>query len=136
MSLKSMSIAIPLSLALSKSNSTFEKLLLMLNVTHSNKFIRNVGPTVFANNTSNSITSLKCCSMCGTIRDCEVWEVSPPNWNLKNCKYCGNLSLEKTCYLCQITHPRLRRQRQEELKALKSNLLNTSTPNTEAHKRW
>jgi hypothetical protein len=72
MSLKSMSIAIPLSLALSKSNSTFEKLLLMLNVTHSNKFIRNAGPTFFANNTSNSITSLKCCSMCGTIRDCEV----------------------------------------------------------------
>jgi hypothetical protein len=54
MSLKSMSIAIPLSLALSKSNSTFEKLLLMLNVNHSNKFIRNAGPTVFANNASKS----------------------------------------------------------------------------------
>ncbi len=72
MSLKSMSIAIPLSLALSKSNSTFEKLLLMLNVNHSNKFIRNAGATVFANNTSNSITSLNCCSMGGTIRVCEV----------------------------------------------------------------
>lgn len=71
MSLKSMSTAISLSLALSKSNSTLEKLLLTLNVNYSIKFLRNAKLTGFAN-ASKSVISLRRCSMCGTNRDCEV----------------------------------------------------------------
>jgi hypothetical protein len=43
--------------------------------------------------------------------------MSPHHWRMKECKYCGNWSLEKTCYLCRITWPKpLKRQKEEDQK--------------------